>query len=229
MDQEKQTKINHLENIIDELFQELKYNQLHNLPTDKLTTAIEGHKEEIAMIKAGITEDMNDLIFDYDELRDDLKNIIDIAIKKSKITHCIKYGVGAVIFDEKFKPITIGYNHVTSGLIPCKVNSEGCYRVANYGSDSNVNRYKYNRSIHAEQDALMKLMVTRKWQPNLSILVTAHPCMHCAKLLAESGIKNVYYLTPIIKEKEAFMVFKAAEIDVIMIKNAPLSIAKNDH
>lgn len=50
--------------------------------------------------------------------------------------------------------------------------------------------------VHAEQNALLNLVKTNtSIDSDSSIFITTEPCCHCAKLIAASGIKHVYYVS----------------------------------
>jgi dCMP deaminase len=47
--------------------------------------------------------------------------------------------------------------------------------------------------IHAEMNAIAKLAKSTESGDGSSMFITCAPCMECAKMIAQSGIKNVYY------------------------------------
>ena len=64
-------------------------------------------------------------------------------------------------------------------------------------------RYNYNHFtkelktkpevIHAEQNALIKLLKSTESGLGATMFVTHAPCLDCAKLIYQSGINSVYY------------------------------------
>lgn len=100
--------------------------------------------------------------------------------------------VGAVIVDSNKRIIATGYNGFPRGY-----NDD--YRL--YQDRS----FKYPHICHAEANAICQAASTGVSLMESSIFITLNPCIECAKLLIQSGIKSVHYLTTITsreKEKE---------------------------
>jgi dCMP deaminase len=58
-------------------------------------------------------------------------------------------------------------------------------------------RYKLKSKpevLHAEANALMKLCRSTESSDGATLYVTHYPCIECAKLIYQSGIKEVYYI-----------------------------------
>ena len=62
--------------------------------------------------------------------------------------------------------------------------------------------YKYNARyklvtkdevLHAESNAIAKVSGSTESSEDATLFVTTAPCIHCAKMIFQSGIKNVYY------------------------------------
>lgn len=77
--------------------------------------------------------------------------------------------------------------------------SLGCNQIAD-GIPHTIHQmenreWKYPRIIHAEQDAIMKMMATRifsmRWEEPYHMYVTHHPCDRCAAMIIHAGIKEV--------------------------------------
>ncbi|MDY0278485.1 MAG: dCMP deaminase family protein [Acholeplasma sp.] len=89
--------------------------------------------------------------------------------------------VGAVIVNEDKRIIGIGYNGFPKGasddIFPW--SSEGCL------VDS-----KYAYVVHAEANAILNATTSIK---NATLYVTLFPCHECAKLIIQSGIKEIVY------------------------------------
>ena len=47
--------------------------------------------------------------------------------------------------------------------------------------------------LHAESNALAKLAKSNESGENATLFITHSPCMECAKLIYQSGIRNVYF------------------------------------
>lgn len=48
--------------------------------------------------------------------------------------------------------------------------------------------------IHSEENAILKLAKTGQSAKDSSLFCSVAPCIQCAKMIAASGIKNVYYI-----------------------------------
>lgn len=85
--------------------------------------------------------------------------------------------VGAVIVDCNRRIISTGYNGFPIGV------SDNQERLENRD-------FKYKAILHAEENAIM---FAKKDLSRCSLYVSSlPPCSHCASLIIQSGIKNVY-------------------------------------
>jgi dCMP deaminase len=134
---------------------------------------------------------------------------MDLANIASRQSKCLKRHVGAVIVDERGHVKAIGYNGVPSGFPHCTK----CVR-----SEHDSNRPECP-SIHAEQNALLQLDDKRG---AVAMYTTLHPCLHCAKLIANTSIKEVVYiLTSGSGEREQITIealFKSAGIKLVRLE-----------
>lgn len=59
------------------------------------------------------------------------------------------------------------------------------------------NLTEYSKAVHAEMDAIIKMVRSEKSIPKDSTMfVTTYPCHNCAKHIVASGITTVYYIEP---------------------------------
>jgi len=100
--------------------------------------------------------------------------------------------VGCVIVKDN-RVISIGYNGMPSGW------TNECEDTVT----EKVSKIKYETRLvtkpevlHAESNAVAKLARSSESGEGASAFVTHQPCMECAKLLYQSGIKEVYYVHP---------------------------------
>jgi len=89
--------------------------------------------------------------------------------------------VGAIIVKND-RIISIGYNGMPAGW------SNICEDVAEDGTLTTKPEV-----LHAESNAIAKLARSNDSGEGADIFVTHSPCLECAKLIYQSGIKNVYY------------------------------------
>jgi len=100
--------------------------------------------------------------------------------------------VGCVIVKDN-RVISIGYNGMPSGW------SNECEDTIT----EKISKIEYETRLvtkpevlHAESNAIAKLARCSESGEGASAFVTHQPCMECAKLLYQSGIKEVYYVHP---------------------------------
>ncbi len=98
---------------------------------------------------------------------------------------CIRHHVGAVIVRDK-RILTTGYNGAASGTKDCL--ELGCLR--NEMNIPSGTRHEICRAIHAEQNAIIQAGTHGINIKGATIYCTHSPCILCAKMLANAGIKN---------------------------------------
>lgn len=91
--------------------------------------------------------------------------------------------VGACIVNEKKRIVGIGYNGMPYG---CQDD------VYPWERDGDFLDTKYPYVVHAEPNAILNS--TNKLD-NATIYVTLFPCNECAKLIIQSGIKEIVYIS----------------------------------
>lgn len=92
-------------------------------------------------------------------------------------SYCVRRKVGALVVKEKMI-ISDGYNGTPSGF-------------ENICEDSNGVTKPY--VLHAEANAITKLARSGNNSDQATLYVTASPCIECAKLIIQSGIRRVVY------------------------------------
>jgi dCMP deaminase len=84
--------------------------------------------------------------------------------------------VGAVIVKDD-RIISIGYNGMPSG----------------WSNDCEIDGVTKPEVLHAESNAIAKLARSTESGEGATLFVTCAPCLECAKLIYQSGIKEVFY------------------------------------
>ena len=92
-------------------------------------------------------------------------------------SYCARRQVGALVVKDKMI-ISDGYNGTPSGF-------------ENVCEDDNNVTKPY--VLHAEANAITKLARSNNNSDSATIYITASPCIECAKLIIQSGIKRVVY------------------------------------
>lgn len=116
---------------------------------------------------------------------------MNYAINLSYDANCIKGKVGAIIVKDG-NIISKGVNSVPKGIKPCDEST--CLRKKlNLKSGENQ---ELCFVVHAEQNALLDALEKQVNIKDSTIYVTKQPCIICAKMLINAGIKEVIYLKP---------------------------------
>lgn len=105
---------------------------------------------------------------------------MNIAKEVSTRSTCDRKHVGAVIVRDKTL-LSTGYNGSIKGLPHC--NEAGCEMVDGHCI----------RTSHAEANAIVQAAKNGVKIDGSEIYVTASPCYNCFKLIANSGIKIIFY------------------------------------
>lgn len=139
---------------------------------------------------------------------DNITYFMNIASVVSQRSTCLRRKVGAVLVDTSKRIIATGYNGAPSGLMHCNV--VGCLRdelKIPSGKD-----HQLCRALHAEQNALMQVS-DRALIKGSTLYCTTSPCIICAKLLANFGVKHIYYFVKY-DDQYAQMILDEAKIFV---------------
>lgn len=136
---------------------------------------------------------------------------LEIAETVAKRSTCLRRRVGAVIVKDE-RILATGYNGAPRGLPHCE--EVGCLREK-MGVPSGE-RHELCRGIHAEQNAVIQAALYGVSTQGGIVYTTTHPCVVCAKILVNAGIKKVVtradYPDPLAKE-----ILDLAGIPVVII------------
>lgn len=111
---------------------------------------------------------------------------MEIAEVIKKRSTCLRRQVGAVIVKDK-RILATGYNGVPSGIEHCA--ERGCLRDR-LGVPSGE-RHELCRGIHAEQNAIVQAAYLGVSIDNSTLYCTNQPCILCAKMLINAGVKRI--------------------------------------
>ena len=105
---------------------------------------------------------------------------------------CTRAKVGAIIVRDR-NILATGYNGAPAGMPHC--TEAGCLI---YESKTPYGEVEENcfRTIHAEINAIAQAAKNGSNIKDSSIYVTHTPCIHCLKVLVNTGIQSVYYEKP---------------------------------
>jgi len=113
---------------------------------------------------------------------------LDIAKVVAGRSTCIRRQVGAVIVRDR-RILATGYNGAPAGLRHCL--ETGCLREQRKVPPGE--RHELCRGLHAEQNALIQAAVYGTAIKGAVYYITHQPCVLCAKLMINAGIKKVVF------------------------------------
>ena len=114
--------------------------------------------------------------------------------------------VGACIVNQKRRIVGIGYNGFPIGI------DDDTYPWENQGDFLNT---KYPYVVHAEPNAILNSTVSLE---EATLYVTLFPCHECAKLIIQSGIKEIVYTENKYQDEDS------AKASIRMLKDAGVSM-----
>lgn len=119
------------------------------------------------------------------------KRFIDMAQLVSTWSSCFQANrqVGAVIVKNK-RVMTTGYNGAASGIKSCKERGSCLRRELNIPSGT---RHEICYATHAEQNAIIQAAKLGVCIDGATLYCTHQPCVICAKMIINSGIKRIVY------------------------------------
>jgi dCMP deaminase len=125
---------------------------------------------------------------------------------------CLRRHVGAIVVKNK-RILSTGYNGPPTGLPHC--DETGCLRQQmNIPSGQ---RQEICRGLHAEQNAIIQAALHGAAIAGSDIYVTHQPCITCAKMIINAGIKRVVCLGTY-PDEMARSLFKEAGINLEMME-----------
>ena len=116
-------------------------------------------------------------------------------------SYCERRKVGAIVVKDT-TIISDGYNGTPSGF-------------ENVCEDENNLTKPY--VLHAEANAITKLARSNNNSEGATLYVTASPCIECAKLIIQAGIKRVVY-TEKYRLEDGLRLLEKANVEVVHLK-----------
>ena len=114
----------------------------------------------------------------------------------SELSHARRLHVGAIVVKDD-RIVSIGYNGMPAGW------DNNCEYEETYSTqDAPGDDYRIVHTgilktrpevLHAESNAIAKLARSNESGLGADIFITHSPCIECAKLIYQSGIKRVYF------------------------------------
>lgn len=97
--------------------------------------------------------------------------------------------VGAIIVKNK-RILTTGYNGAPEGVKSCRERGE-CLRMKN--DIASGTRLELCYAVHAEQNAIVQAARLGILLEGATLYCTHQPCVICAKMIINAGIKRIVY------------------------------------
>jgi dCMP deaminase len=128
------------------------------------------------------------------------RRYLEMARIWAQNSYCKRRQVGALIVKDKMI-ISDGYNGTPSGF-------------ENNCEDENNKTKPY--VLHAEANAITKVAKSNNSSEEATLYVTTSPCLECAKLIIQSGIRRVVYSEDY-HSSDGLLLLKRAGIEVVLI------------
>ena len=132
------------------------------------------------------------------------KSYLEMAEVWAQNSYCKRRKVGALLVKDR-TIISDGYNGTPSGF-------------ENICEDENGVTKPY--VLHAEANAISKIAKSGNSAEGATLYVTASPCMECAKLIIQSGIRRVVYRDEY-RLTDGIDLLKRAGVEVIYLPTKP--------
>ena len=138
-----------------------------------------------------------------------IKSYMDVARRFAELSHARRLHVGAIVVKED-RIISIGYNGMPAGwdndceyteLMPVNDSTAslddypllGTFWINGHRVDRRYRLRTKPEVLHAETNAIAKLAKSNDSGDGADIFVTHSPCVECAKLIYQSGIRRLYF------------------------------------
>ena len=111
---------------------------------------------------------------------------MDIAQRTAELSHARRLHVGAIVVKDD-RIISIGYNGMPAGW------DNNCEDEIKWPNGDIKFLTTKPEVLHAETNAIAKLARSVESGLDSDLFVTHSPCLDCAKLIHQAGIKRVYF------------------------------------
>jgi dCMP deaminase len=109
---------------------------------------------------------------------------MDWAERVAQLSHARRLKIGALIVKDNH--VHYGYNGMPEGW------DNNCENLIGYHQGEPVLKTK-PEVLHAESNAIAKLAKSNESAAGADLFVTYSPCLDCAKLILQSGIRRVWF------------------------------------
>jgi dCMP deaminase len=165
---------------------------------------------------------------------------MDWAARCAQLSHAVRLQVGAVIVKDD-SVISYGYNGMPAGwdnncedkefmsrdaggwLDPQEIEERWPFVATSDEDDSYIGRYRLKTKpevLHAESNAVAKLARSANSGSGADIFITHAPCLDCAKLIYQAGIRRVWFGTAY-RDTAGVDFLKKSGIEITKIEKGP--------
>ncbi len=137
----------------------------------------------------------------------------NIAHEVAKMSHARRLQVGAVIVKDD-RVISMGYNGMPAGWDNNCESEETEFNLVTKTRTGTGKLTTRPEVLHAESNAIAKLARSNDSGDGADIFITHAPCMECAKLIYQSGIRRVYFNQDY-RDDSGIRFLKQSGVDVI--------------
>lgn len=128
------------------------------------------------------------------------------ALLHASLSKAKRKQVGAVLVTKQGVVLT-GYNGTASG-------SDNSCEMVHYDAQGNYSFITKPEVIHAELNTILKAAREGVSVLDSTIYVTLSPCIACAAMLAQSGVKKVIYLEEY-RDNSGILLLKDCNVEVL--------------
>lgn len=133
---------------------------------------------------------------------------MDTARTFAELSHARRAKVGAIVVKDD-RIVSIGYNGMPADW------DNNCENVIGYTNGEPVLKTK-PEVLHAETNAITKLARSTESGLGADMFITHGPCLECAKLIFQSGIKRVYF-SKHYRDEDGIRFLKDSNVDVVQV------------
>jgi len=137
---------------------------------------------------------------------------LQLARQAATRSTCLRREVGAVLVRDR-RVLATGYNGAPRGVAHCL--DVGCLR--DQLAIPSGERAELCRAIHAEQNAIIQAAVHGVAIEGATLYTTLQPCVLCAKMLINCGVREIHYVEGYPDELSRSMFEEAG---VVVVKEA---------
>ncbi len=109
-----------------------------------------------------------------------------MATRVAELSHARRLHVGCIVVKDD-RVISMGYNGMPAGW------DNDCEEIVELREDGHHELKTRPEVLHAETNAIAKLARSNESGLNADLFVTHSPCLDCAKLIHQAGIRRVWF------------------------------------